>query len=678
LGIFAEEPEFENKAVHFLKNLQKSDGGFSNIPGGIAKISYTYDCVFALDSLDVKIPRSQDIGEFILNNQMDNGGFLEYNLDNKEGLHTTFWAVRTLEYLGIQYDKEKVVGFANEVLTFRMDGGFGNYPGVGSNVRFTFDAVSVLDLIGRGPSERDEVVGFINGLRNEDGGFGENDRSNIETTYRAVLTLRKLEEPINETEKTIDYIRKSQNNDGGFGFAREYVSRGSYTYRAIRTLDILGYEPLNTEGAIHYLLSLENEDGGFGNYLGEDDSDVTSTYRAIRALNILHFTPTDVDRTENFILDSQNPNGGFRRSPYDSTAPANFSKSIFTYNAVLGLHFLGRPIQEKEKVYSFLMATRNPDLGYAEMPFFTSTVASTFTSLWASFYLFPQTFNSAPLLNNHSAIFSGDSKSVVEFRVEYLDPEGQAPEYVHLILDGLSYAMEPASLNGGDYEREQLLPFGNHSYFFVASDGLMEKRTEENWIESEEQGNPPRVTISVDPEDGDKYTTFTFTASYANPDGEPPVFMEIELDRLGWDSMNPIGSNLYVYTINLQPGKHTVRVRTSDGSNLVYSDTLSKPWVYSLNATRPDWTTFLKIQQLIFGNYGEWISYGDVQLDTRSGELVWRVTVQNETVFVSYDGTSIIGNDPDPKDFRFYAAAFTAAILVAVLFMIIITSRRKT
>ncbi|MFW3147143.1 MAG: prenyltransferase/squalene oxidase repeat-containing protein, partial [Thermoplasmatota archaeon] len=80
------EPEFMEEAYDFILINQESTGGFSNTPGTGARVSYTYNAITSLRSMDRTIPRTDDIASFILSNQIQDGGFIEYSLDTKAGL----------------------------------------------------------------------------------------------------------------------------------------------------------------------------------------------------------------------------------------------------------------------------------------------------------------------------------------------------------------------------------------------------------------------------------------------------------------------------------------------------------------------------------------------------------------------------------------------------------------
>ena len=98
-----------------------------------------------------------------------------------------------------------------------------------------------------------------------------------------------------------------------------------------------------------------------------------------------------------------------------------------------------------------------------------------------------------------------------------------------------------------------------------------------------------------------------------------------------------------------------------------------------MKASRPDWDTFLRIRPLIEGTYGVTIDLDDVELDAHDGELVWRVTMDNESVYVSHDGVRIIGGEDSASDgiAPELVVGAVLALLISVIAILWIASRRK-
>ena len=669
------EPDFPDEAHDFILSNQESTGGFSNTPGTGARVSYTYNAITSLRSMGWTIPRTEDVVSFILSNQMQSGGFIEYSLDTKEGLHTTFFAVNVLLDLDEDFDRIKINEFVLNYISERFDGGFGDYPGLGSNSRITFDAVSTLNRIGRSPDDRYAVSEFIHGFYNPDGGYGADGSSNIETTYRSVITLQLLEEELDDQDLTAKYIQEAQNNDGGFGFAVDYMSRGAYTYRAVRTLDILGKEPFDLDGAVRYLRSLQNRDGGFGNYFGEEDSDITSSYRAVRGLHILGSGPIDKEGTIDFLKNSQNMDGGFRRSPTDMIAPGNYSTSLYTYNAIIALHFLGDQPSDHDGVNSFIRSLRNPDLGFGEKEFFTSRVSDTFTSIWSAMILNRRELDAPPSIENvtfpNLATSTSDWANIT---VRYSDPEGQRPEYIHLLIDDLRIPMRP--IGDLNYSANIQLPPGDYKFHIAASDGINNIISGPFSIVFVEEGEAPQVTLVLEPKEGLDDTVFVFTAMV---EGNSDIqFAEIRLDDNVWKRMEDNENGSFSFTTTLHSGLHTVRARTFTGSNYGYTDRISGPVVYSRNSTRPEWDIYLKIKDLIMKERGLSINYTDVERDVVSGRISWKVNLDGEYLYVNYEGTEIIDEKDNSDEKLIWLYVLIAVLIIGLIPVIgIIFGKRR-
>ncbi|MGA1847744.1 MAG: prenyltransferase/squalene oxidase repeat-containing protein [Thermoplasmatota archaeon] len=642
------DPDFRTEAVNFIRSNQDTTGGFGNYPGDSAQIAYTYNAITALEALGEPIPRIDDILEFISTKQMENGGFIEYDLDLKEGLHTTYFALMVLEDLGGSYDKAGVMDFARTYFDDRADGGFGDYPGLASTSRITFDAVSVLNRIGKAPIDSEAVRIYLDALRNSDGGYGFEGRSNMETTYRTVISYQMLGIPIPDPGSAIDYTRNLQNNDGGFGFARGYVSRGAYTYRAVRTLDILGREPFDIQGAIDFLRSLQNSDGGFGNYFGEGDSDLTSTYRAVRGLEILGSGPSNRNSVLEFIRGSRNEDGGFRRSPSDITAPGNFSTSLFTYDAVLSLYFLDEEITDKLPIYEFIRSLRNPDLGFGEKEFFTSRVSDTFTSIWSYMVLYRSSLDPPPSLGNLTIDPAIPRPGIsTRMTIEYHDPGGQNPEYIHAVIDDERFLMQP--IGTWTYSVDIQLSSGDHDLRIEASDGLNDIVLHMDQLRVQENEGAPEILVDIIPQEGLDDTEFTIEISYEHPQSIPPERVEVQIDGGDWIEVPERMYAEFSHRAYFKAGIHQVRARGFDGVNYGYSEKISGPVVYSSNSSRPDWDTFLKIRQTILREKGANIDYRDVERAIYGGALAWKVETGHETVYVNYDGDDLMNGNGEAR-----------------------------
>jgi len=677
LDILGEEPVFRSEVVSFIRSQQGLDGGFRNEPDGNERVSYTYNAVEGLSFLNEEIPRKEEIVSFLGSLKMSNGGYLEDPLDTKTGLHSTYFALRTLNILNIPVGNDSV-DFAIQYLRERIDGGFGDYPGLASNSRTTFNAVSLLNRIGKAPDDPQAVYRFINGLKNADGGYGHNGVSNVETTYRSILTLHLLGYPVDHVS-VISFIRSLQNNNGGFPFAEGYPSRTAYTYRAIRTLELLGSRPLNIVGAIEYLHERQNPDGGFGNYAGETSSDIASVYRAIRGLSILGSMPFDRKGAEDFVTGSQNPDGGFRRSPDDRTYPANLSTSFFTYDGVLSAYFLGISINDDAGAYRFIESLRNPDLGFGEKEFFTSTTSDTFSALWSFMVLFDD-MHFTELEFSIPVISPSDptTSDLITFDISLNSTRNVRPESVILIVNGESIPMYPITPMNWTYSVDVQLPLGAHDIMIETFNGIKWLSSELSVVTVVASGPIPIVDLEVDRSEGLQDTIFSYIASYYHDESLQPVFVEINIDGENWIEMEMGDDGSYYLELNMAPGNHYATARGFDGTNYGYSSRMEGPLVHAINPTKPDWGTFLNIREFIVNRYGVSTNYTDVDRVHYLGQIGWRVNVSGEPVYLNNHGTGLLERDEETES-AWLLVTISTIVLVAIVFVIamIIFSRSR-
>lgn len=641
LEILNQTPQARSLTLSFLSSVQNANGGFTNTPSDSARVAYTLNAVQAYLALGEATPRSDDVSTFIRSNQVEEGGFVEYSLDAVAGKHTTNHALKALTLLGESAPATPTLDGLHFEVNSTLDGGFGNQPGLDSNVRVTFDAISALNSIGRRPNNVTAAGKFLLSMQNADGGFGQGI-SSVESTYRSVLGLHRLGFDVPNSTSTIEFIRSSQNNDGGFGFSPGRQSTGAYTYRSIMALDLLGSQPVDLEGAVEYLQGLQNSDGGFSN-LFVADSGIGSTYRSIRGLAVLGAQPLDVDGAEAFITDSQNPDGGFRQSPSSLNWPTNISSAVRTYDGILALELLDRPLANITGADGFLKALRNPDLGFAPKPDYTSEVDDTFSALLATLVLHPTLDTSTTIENwsvSHLESHVGDT---IWFNLTYNDSEGNLPDSIQLLVGGEVHLMPLSRSLPATSTLDLQLHNGMHDAKVRIIDSNGEVTSQSIDFRVDSIGEPPSVETAIDTDEGDLETIFTFSARYSDPDGDSAQSVRISIDGSAWLDMTDSGeSGLYIHSTQLGAGRHTFRVRVSDGINIVISDNVQSPLVHSPNVDAPDWDVFLKIQSLLKAEKGAEIEIDDVSRTLFEGQQSWVVVLADEVVHISIDGDRIL------------------------------------
>jgi 5-hydroxyisourate hydrolase-like protein (transthyretin family) len=219
------------------------------------------------------------------------------------------------------------------------------------------------------------------------------------------------------------------------------------------------------------------------------------------------------------------------------------------------------------------------------------------------------TVNRKPVLSDPSVTPSkGNSGQVFTYSVVYSDPDGNAPEFVKVYIDGSADSnariMTKADVSDNNYKdgvryicKVSGLSVGSHTYFFTASDG-----TESALSTSVLTGpivyvnhSPTLTAGSVSPASGNDITEFTYTVTYKDEDGDAPKFVKVYIDGTGESNAHVMtkasgsGSDYasgvqYVLRTTLPVGSHTYFFVANDWlANARYpaSGVLSGPTVSS-------------------------------------------------------------------------------------------------
>ena len=180
---------------------------------------------------------------------------------------------------------------------------------------------------------------------------------------------------------------------------------------------------------------------------------------------------------------------------------------------------------------------------------------------------------------------TGDPTTTFVFRVRYADPDGTAPAYVRLHVDGeaspRAMTLESGSFaTGAVYVAEAQFHGGTKAYSFTASDG----------VESATLGADahPAVVVSnaaptlaytgepgyegdaLEPETGTALTDLAFRVRYADPDGTPPAWARLHVGQATYD-LEHVGGDfatgaIIAKTLRLPNGTYAYHFEASDGA----------------------------------------------------------------------------------------------------------------
>jgi len=208
-----------------------------------------------------------------------------------------------------------------------------------------------------------------------------------------------------------------------------------------------------------------------------------------------------------------------------------------------------------------------------EVRFVTGKEKEATDSIQASYFFgtkMPQTLgaNTAPtLLEGKLSKQRGSRSDEYVFSVTYRDldgPNGQAPVYIRVYIDGTAYNMTAASQGTPAYREGAVYTYtpsgligGSHKYHFEASDGaavaLYDWYDENNQerpltgqtvrdIDGPWVNNPPDLTngaVSPNPPAGiNPWDSVDYTVTYTDPDNDEPYFWDSARDTVDADTNN--------------------------------------------------------------------------------------------------------------------------------------------
>ena len=205
---------------------------------------------------------------------------------------------------------------------------------------------------------------------------------------------------------------------------------------------------------------------------------------------------------------------------------------------------------------------------------------------------------------------------------------------MNITIDGVTFEM--FKQNGSDlnyvdgciYSYNTTLIIGNHSYFFLTSDGNDSLRlpTIANFT-GPYVNSPPNLTLgSVSPLNGTTATVFTFTVNYSDVDNNEPLFIQVVINGSQYEMLKQNLTDdlyrdgcLYVYNTTLAEGTHFNYFMCHDGLESVLlpsTGNFSGPSVTPIEDAPP--IPSFSIPILIISLIGVFLLLGRIPLDRRS------------------------------------------------------------
>jgi predicted transcriptional regulator len=182
----------------------------------------------------------------------------------------------------------------------------------------------------------------------------------------------------------------------------------------------------------------------------------------------------------------------------------------------------------------------------------------------------------------------GTNQTNFTYYVYYYDADNDTPTMKYVVIDGVRYDMKPAytgpnhygTTAAGMYSYTTKLPVGNHTYYFIFSDGTDTVRLPKTGNYSGPQvvvypdnKSPVLWNGRVTPTLGNTSTEFVYSVHYRDPEGKAPTTKIIYIDGVAHAMSYVSGSYgtnaTFQYKTTLSVGTHSYHFLFSDGTNTV-------------------------------------------------------------------------------------------------------------
>ncbi|MGE5855087.1 MAG: prenyltransferase/squalene oxidase repeat-containing protein, partial [Syntrophaceae bacterium] len=268
------------------------------------------------------------------------------------------------------------------------DGGFGLYPGDGSNLLGTFCAVHSLMLLNADIPSREKIASFILTKQRPQGGFcnrfgNRPDQPVLQMTFYAVKTLAALNALPEDTRAVADWINGQRVPGGGFLWdyyiAPDVADKSSTrsAYYAVQALAAMGQSPKNRDSLVAFLnvrqTNSQRKDGSF------EEQDLAPNTEVPQAVGMVFYTGMGLaalktlgkacpmpGKAAAYLRGAQRKDGGIGKGlgRYHCYDDRDISRIQEAYYASLGLSALGERFADEKGLERWVRGCLRPDGGF--------------------------------------------------------------------------------------------------------------------------------------------------------------------------------------------------------------------------------------------------------------------------------------------------------------------------
>ncbi|NVM54643.1 MAG: hypothetical protein HWN66_13140 [Candidatus Helarchaeota archaeon] len=189
-----------------------------------------------------------------------------------------------------------------------------------------------------------------------------------------------------------------------------------------------------------------------------------------------------------------------------------------------------------------------------------------------------------PIINNVGVNpATGNSRTIFNFYLNYSDPDGSAPTFANITINGTCYQMQKQNAFDFNYTESMIYNFsmqfspGTYYYYFNVSDGKFNVSYPIGQLQLSVPSvnlDPPSFLLTdVDPYLGfGNSTLYTFYINYQDLDNTPPNYTRVYIDGIPYemDKLDPNDNSyydgvIYQYQMILSLGRHNHSFQAFDG-----------------------------------------------------------------------------------------------------------------
>jgi hypothetical protein len=270
MTVLAKDRSLAQSVINYVVSRQNVDGGYTFVEENDSNAEDTYYGLAILKLLGSTFPNVDKTVEWLRGFRL--GSIYSYYYIGKA-------LSLCCEDLDSRFQKYVVSAIASK----RHFGSVEVYIEVASEFRAAHMVLELAKLLDVDPADND-VVAWLLGYKNGDGGFGAHRHSNINSTYYATASLDLLNFNMKSLQDTVAFLRACENLHGGFTvIPHSFAPYMEYVYYGVMALDALGEKCRFPSQTVDFVLRCQNANGGFA----RADIGISTFENTYQAVNVL-------------------------------------------------------------------------------------------------------------------------------------------------------------------------------------------------------------------------------------------------------------------------------------------------------------------------------------------------------------------------------------------------------